>query len=69
MREAIALTQIDANPDPSFGFDPLSLAQTLDDKPAEANPKPAPKPNPAAAMTEKRLNDIMAVLKKIKALL
>ena len=51
--------------DPSFGFDPLSLAQQEDES-EEAEAKPAP--NPAAAMNETRINSIMGALKKIKAL-
>ena len=82
MRKAIELAQIDAETfapmqevsmcDPSFGFDPLSLAQEEKKKEQakEAQPQPAPKPapnpTPAAAMNVQRLNNIMAALKKIK---
>ena len=53
--------------DPSFGFDPLSLAQQEDES-EEPQAEAEPAPNPATAMTETRINSIMGALKKIKAL-
>ena len=59
--------------DPSYGFDPLSLAEQEEQEEkseeSKAEQKPAdPAPNPAAAMNETRINSIMGALKKIKAL-